>query len=85
MVREYFRWFIIRAVLVDRYNLIYKWEQYDCMELSSPNGIATLYKDNKIRRNYLALILKQFGIDLTRFVRDYDEMAQQMKESGQTG
>lgn len=79
--RQHYRWFIVKAVLTERYRLVTKWTLYDYLELSSPNGLIMLAKDNKIRREYMALILQQFGIDMTEFDGLYDEMTSQMRDS----
>lgn len=38
-----------------------------------------LFKDNKIRPQYMTLILQEFGIGMDEFVRYYNEMTRQMK------
>ncbi len=83
--QEYYRWYIVNAVLAEKYRFVFKWTLYDYLELSSHNGLVMLANDNRMHPEYMVLILQKFDIALMGIDRYCAGMNQQMKESGQNG
>ena len=67
MVETHYDWFSVRLVLVEHFELIFKWPEADFMEFSGPHGSAQIPKANKYPRLFMVGFLAKLGIDVGKF------------------
>ena len=72
MVESHYDWFSVRTVLVEHFQLSFKWPESDFMEFSGSYGSAQIPKANRYPRGFIVKFLAKLGIRVDEFDDAYD-------------
>ena len=71
MSRRRYNWHGIMNTLVNEFDIRVRWDVYNRMEFSGPNGPVAVNKTNNATEGYVEEILKKLGIEKESFDSKY--------------